>query len=156
MEIILENYKLIKLNNSNSKDLNFIKNLFIDEETVTYLGHLERDLNNTYIIANNNNDYIGYLSTTNVITNINNLTSITLYYAIDKKYQNLGHGTNMLIEVSNYLLNTVDMLVLMIDVNNKKSAKMAEKALFKEEFRDEEDIIYTKYNLVKNKSNKGK
>ena len=87
----------------------------------------------------------------NIITNSKNLTSITLYYAIDKQYRNLGHGATMLTEVSDYLLDNVDMLVLMIDITNTPSMKTAEKAGFKEEYRDDEDVIYTKYSNIKNK-----
>lgn len=124
MDIYLENYKLIKLQKENLNHLYFIKNLFMDEKVVEYLGHLENDLSNTYIISNNDY-YIGYLSMSSIITNSKNLTSITLYYAIDKKYRNSKHASNMLLEISDYLLNTVDMLVLMIDKNNSSSSKVA-------------------------------
>lgn len=148
MDINLKNYKLIKLHEKNLNHLYFIKNLFNDEEVVKYLGHLDNDLTNTYIIVNND-CYIGYLSMSNIITNNQNLTSITLYYAIDKRYRNKSHASNVLLEVSEHLLNTVDMLVLMIDINNDSSSKVAKKAEFKEEFRDDEDIIYTKYKNIK-------
>ena len=149
MEISLENYKLVKLREDNAWGLKFIRDLFSDEEVNFYLGHLENDRNNVYIVCDNDGNYIGYLSMSDVVLNMKNLTSVTLYYAIDKKYRGMGYGTGLLKEVSAHLLKEVDMLVMMIDVRNEICCKAAKNASFKEEIISDEDIIYTKYSGVK-------
>lgn len=151
MDISLDNYKLIKLRKNSLNEVNFIRELFTDNEVISYLGHLENDFSNVYVVSDSEGNYIGYLSMSNIILNIKNLISITLYYAIDKKYRGMGYGTKLLNEVSDYLLNEVDMLVMMIDVNNKSSLKVAEKASFEVEFKSDEDVIYTKYSKIKKK-----
>ena len=151
MDITLENYKLIKLEKDNKKDVEFVKNLFLDEDVLLYLGHLENDFSNVYIVSDIMGNYIGYLSMSNVVLNMKNLTSVTLYYAIDKKYRGMSHGTLLLSEVSDYLLDKVDMLVMMIDINNKASRRVAERVSFNEELVSDEEIIYTKYSMKKRK-----
>lgn len=151
MDISLDSYKLIKLKKENKIDLDFVKELFKDEDVLLYLGHLENDFKNVYIVSDYDGNYIGYLSMSNVIVNMKNLTSVTLYYAIDKKYRGMGYGTLLLNEVSDYLLERVDMLVMMIDINNKSSLKVAEKASFIEELVSDEEIICTKYSVKRRK-----
>lgn len=151
MDISLDSYKLIKYDSNSIKDLNFIRGLFADEEVVSYLGHLENDFKNVYIVSDYDGNYIGYVSLSEVIVNMKNLTSSTIYYAIDKKYRGMGHGSRLLKEVSKYKLIDIDMLVMMIDVNNMASLKAAEKAGFGEEFRSDEEVIYTKYSIEKRK-----
>ena len=153
--INLKSYKLIKRTKiEDKKTLEFIKELFQDEETIKYLGNLENDKDNTFIISDYNNNYIGYLSMSEKITNREYLESISLYYAINKKYRSIGHATNILKELSDYLLNEVDMLVLMIDKNNIGSTKAAINASFNKENEYDDDVIYTKYKqeIIKLKS----
>lgn len=151
MDISLDSYKLIKLKKENKIDLDFVKELFKDEDVLLYLGHLENDFKNVYIVSDYDGNYIGYVSLSEVIVNMKNLTSVTLYYAIDKKYRGMGYGTLLLNEVSDYLLERVDMLVMMIDINNKSSLKVAEKASFIEELVSDEEIICTKYSVKRRK-----
>lgn len=151
MEINLESYRLIKYDINNHKHMNFIKKLFNDDNVVFYLGHLEKNVNNAYIVSDYNDNYVGYLSLSDVVVNIKNLTSSTIYYAIDKRYRGMGYGSGLLKEVSEYRLADIDMLVMMIDVNNIASLKAAEKAGFNEEFRSDEEVIYTKYSNKKRK-----
>lgn len=149
MDISLDSYKLIKYDANNIKHFSFIKNLFNDEDVVFYLGHLDNYLDNTYIVSDFDGNYIGYLSMSELIVNIKNLTSSTIYYAIDRKYRGMGHGSRLLKEVSEHKLADIDMLVMMIDINNVASLRAAEKAGFSEEFRSDEEVIYTKYSKDK-------
>ena len=149
MDISLDSYKLIKYDINNIKHVSFIKSLFNDEEVVSYLGHLDNYLNNTYIFSDFDGNYIGYLSMSEVIVNLKNLTSSSIYYAIDKKYRGMGHGSRLLKEVSEHKLIDIDMLVMMIDINNIASLKAAEKASFREEFRSDDEAIYSRYSKKK-------
>lgn len=151
MDISLDSYKLIKYDINNIKHVIFIKDLFNDEEVVSYLGHLDNYLNNTYIVSDLDDNYVGYLSMSELIVNMKNLTSSTIYYAIYKKYRGMGHGSKLLKEVSEYKLIDIDMLVMMIDINNVASLKAAENASFREEFRSDDEVIYTKYSNAKRK-----
>lgn len=150
-DIILTNYHLIKFDEFNKQQLTYLKDLMQDEFFIKYLGHLEQDRNNVYIISDSSNNYIGYFSMSNPVVNNKNLTSITLYYAIDNKHQCLGHATKMLTEVSEFLLDKIDMLVLMIDKTNTPSMKVAQNSGFNIEYQDEDDAILTKYNHSKDK-----
>ena len=83
----------------------------------------------------------------NPITNRLGFTATSLYYIITQEFRGQGYGTILLKEISNYLLQNIDMIILSIDKTNIASRKIAEKVNFKIEYENSEDeeIIYTKY-----------
>lgn len=151
----LQNFNFIKIDKNNEQQMNFLKELFQNKEdkSMNYLGDLTNmNDENAYIVLNDNLEQIGYFSMSTPVLNHQGLQSSSLYYAISPKYRGQGYATKLLMVVSDYLLEKIEIVILSIDKNNESSRKVAEKNNFKIIFEDEDDCIYAKEANYKKKS----
>lgn len=149
MYIQLNNLTLKTIDKTNPEDTKFLENIFNNrsDKNIEFLGNLSKYITDrTYIVINENNQKIGYFSMTDPILNRENLTSVSLYYAISKEYRNQGYATKLVEEITNYLIqnNIADMIILTIDNQNIASITVAEKLNFTIKFQDESEAIYIK------------
>ncbi|MCI6266902.1 MAG: GNAT family N-acetyltransferase [Erysipelotrichaceae bacterium] len=149
-KIELEDLLLIKVDKNNLKHLEYLKKLFQNKEdkSMDFLGQLDQQIDdNTFIVQNKHDKKVGYFAMSKPVINYLGLSSISLYYTIEPTYRSKGYATILLQEMSQYLLEKNDMLVLNIHKKNLASRRVAEKAGFQLEFTsdEEEEEIYTKY-----------
>lgn len=146
----LESFNLKKFDSNNVKQKEFMKTMFSNEsdEIYSYLGHMDKlEDENAYLVYNNEDHMIGYFSMSQPVINQMNLLSTSLYYAIHPFFRRQGYATKFLQEISEALLEQVDMIVLMIDQKNIASIQVAKNAHYQVQFcdNDEEDIIFVRY-----------
>lgn len=152
--IELQNFNLIKIDKTNEQQFSFLKELFQNKEdtAMDYLGNLTNmNDENSYIVLNNKKESIGYFSMSSPVINHMGLNSSSLYYAISPKYRGNGYGTKFIQEISDYLLENIDMLILKIAKENISSQRVAQKNNYEIIFEDDEDYIYGKSVVKKNK-----
>lgn len=150
----LESFNLVKVNKNDRLHMLFLKELFenTDDKSIEYLGNLSKfNDDNAYIVLNDKLEKIGYFSMSIPVLNHRGLISSSLYYTICPKYRGLGYATKLLEEVSDYLLNKIDMLILSIDKTNEASKKVALNNDFNIIFEDDEEdeILFAKETNIK-------
>ena len=154
--LVLEDFTLVRVNKNDLEHLEYLKQLFQNKEDLSmdFLGSLDRSIDgNTFIVETRQLEKIGYFAMSEPVINGLGLSSISLYYATSFEHRGKGYATILLKEVSQYLLEKYDMLVLSIDKKNLASKRVALKSGFQLEFEDEEEeeVIYTKYAKQRNK-----
>ena len=154
--MMLESFNLIKVDKNDETHNQFLKELFqnADDKSMEYIGDLSNVTDdNAYIVLNNKLEKVGYFTMSIPIINHSGLSSSSLYYAISPKYRGLGYATKLLGEISDYLLNELDMIVLSVDKNNEASKRVALNNNFRIIFETEEDdeILFAKETSIRKK-----
>lgn len=148
MDLKLADLTLIRVLKDNTEHMKFLKQMFQDKEDleISYLGHLENAVDDlTYIVQNDKLENVGYFSMSKPVVNGLGLSVVSLYYGVQTQYRGRGYATSLVREMSEYLLEKVEMLVLSIDRNNLASIAVAKKAGFQVEFADCDEYIFVKY-----------
>ncbi len=149
-KIELDDLTLVGVDKNNLEHLEYLTKLFQNKEdkSMEFLGHLDKEVDdNAFLVTTKYSCKVGYLAMSNPVTNYLGLSSISLYYTTDPSYRSQGYATMLLQEISQYLLEESDMLVLTIHKKNLASIRVAEKVGFQLEFasEEEEEVVYTKY-----------
>lgn len=142
--------KFRKYNRTLLEDNNFFKEIYSDENHITYFGNESLNIiketdnsiyGNVYIFFNSNNERIGYVEISDCIYR-DGLNSVTLYYAVLPKFRGHKYGSKMINVITEYLFNNTDVnnIIMNIDSENKASIKSVQLAGYND-FIDYDDEI---------------
>ena len=150
--MLLKNFKLTKIDFENLEQKKFLDTMFIDKDDQAniFLGQMN-NLEAGYLISNKEHQMIGYFNCSNIVINQLGKSSISIYYGISLNNRQRGYATQFLKEVSDFLLEQVDTLVLVIAKNNRISIKTALNNDYELAFSspDEDDAVYIKEKATK-------
>ena len=140
MNIQLNEFELIKYNNEDytqanfinelGKDQNLVDNLELDSLNATNFNKMDL-VNPNYYLVKLKENFIGVL----IIDLYKNNTEAEIRYAIDKKYRGNNYASKVLVLISKYLFENVGNLKsidLYIDSKNVYSINTALKSGYKE------------------------
>lgn len=134
------------------ENLQYFEKLFLDESFQEFLSSLNLNKNtggifgSTYVVKRKiNNEKVGFVSFGDRVEK-NDCIATSLYYGVDRNYRGQKLGQLILNEVSQYLLETklVNLIVVNVDKKNKYSIATIEncKFVYQPDFSDDEDLQY--------------
>ena len=125
-DIMLENYYLKSLFRTNKDDLEYLKKIEHNENSMTYFDTLTVYIGrkNAYIIQKKEEN-IGFLVIANDAYFKEDRNTKEIYIIIDEEHQNLGLGTSVLSEATDYLLTLDEVDNVIISPFNKKTIALA-------------------------------
>lgn len=113
----------------------------IEEQLIEPTSKTELEPNNSYVIENKNEEFVGYLR----LGNLNFLGTITLEYGIHKDFRGEKYAYPLLKELSNYILEHMKEVKEIrgdISIYNLKSIKIAEKVGYQAHGRTDQNLDY--------------
>lgn len=140
--MLLNNFKLEKLDLSNFEQKSLFINLSNDPLVVKHLGYLDilyeevlnSDKKHMYSLYKKDTGYIGIV----MLSSMNDF--IDIRYMILNEYRNKGYASLLLSELSSYFSTSVSSLSLTINPSNIYSIKVA----YKNDFKKEGFVKYVK------------